>query len=188
MSASNLIVEFKLLHPDAVRPEYKTDGASGMDLCAENDSAPGCWPETDHGYKLGLKLMPMQTSVIGTGIAVSIPQGWEAQIRPRSSLSAKGILCQLGTIDSDYRGELKVVLVNLSGEPFEVKRGDRIAQLVFAPVARAALQRVPEFTTQTKRGEGGFGSTNENMCHVRGHGLPHVYLLGTQRCVHCQSS
>lgn len=161
MSTSNLIVEFKLLHPDAIRPEYKTAGASGMDLCVENDLAPGCWPETEHGYTLNLRLAPMQTVLLGTSIAVSIPAGWEGQIRPRNSLSAKGILCQLGTIDSDYRGELKVVLINLSGEPFEVKRGDRIAQLVFQVVGRATLQRVEQFSKQTERGEAGFGSTGK---------------------------
>lgn len=169
--ASNLIVEFKLLHPDAKRPEYKTDGASGMDLCAFSASecvyqmagAVECEFEAgSDGRERLLKILRLGSGsgvIFGTGIAASIPQGWEAQIRPRSSLSAKGILCQLGTIDSDYRGELKVVLVNLSGEPFEIKRGDRIAQLVFQPVGRAALQKVKEFSSQTARGKGGFGST-----------------------------
>jgi len=160
MSASNLIVEFRLLHPDAKRPEYQTGGASGMDLYADGKEAENQYGGLDVHWTC-LKLSPGWIWRISTGVAILIPTGWEAQIRPRSSLSAKGILCQLGTIDSDYRGELKVVLVNLSGEPFAVRRGERIAQLVFAPVGRAALQEVREFSSRTKRGEGGFGSTGK---------------------------
>lgn len=155
----HLSVEFKLLHPDAKRPEYQTEGASGMDLHALSYNAALFWPLLDDRHWVTLD--PNARIMIGTGIAIALPSGWEAQIRPRSSLSKRGILCHFGTIDADYRGELKVCLTNLSSEPYEIKRGDRIAQLVFAPVGRAALQLVERFSTETKRGEGGFGSSGK---------------------------
>ena len=126
-------------------PAYATDGAAGMDvLSAENVTlAPGeRWP-------------------VATGLAVAIPHGYEIQVRPRSGLALKhgiGVPNAPGTIDSDYRGELKVILINHGESSFEIRRGDRIAQLVLAPVVRASWLKVEELD-ETARGEGGFGST-----------------------------
>jgi dUTP pyrophosphatase len=106
-------------------------------------------------------LPPMGRALIPTGISVALPVGVEAQVRPRSGLAARqGVTClnSPGTIDADYRGEICVILINLGNEPFPVRRGDRIAQLVFAPVLRASL-RVVDDLDATRRGEGGFGHT-----------------------------
>lgn len=126
-------------------PEYATEGAAGMDVVAAED----------------LDLMPGQRHAVATGFKVAIPQGYEIQVRPRSGLALKhGISLPNtpGTIDSDYRGELKVILVNLGAEDFAIARGDRIAQLVLAPVTLAAWQEVDDLD-DTARGAGGFGST-----------------------------
>ncbi|OHD09637.1 dUTP diphosphatase [Sphingopyxis sp. RIFCSPHIGHO2_12_FULL_65_19] len=126
-------------------PAYASDGAAGMDVVAA---------ET-------LTLRPGARHAVATGFAMAIPAGYEVQVRPRSGLALKhGITClnTPGTIDSDYRGEVKVILANLGDEIFEVKRGDRIAQLVPAPVQRAAFAEV-ETLDETQRGAGGFGST-----------------------------
>jgi dUTP pyrophosphatase len=126
-------------------PAYATDGAAGMDIVAAES----------------LTLRPGARAAVATGMALAIPPGWEVQVRPRSGLALKnGITClnTPGTIDSDYRGEVKVILANLSDEYFEVKRGERIAQLVPAQVQRAMLIEVEELD-DTKRGSGGFGST-----------------------------
>lgn len=131
----------------AVLPEYKTAGASGADVCALLDE-----PVT---------LAPMQRALIPTGLSFAIPAGYEVQVRPRSGLAAKnGITClnAPGTIDSDYRGEVKVILINLGQEPFTVRNGDRIAQLVVAPVTTGDFRAVTELDV-TARGNGGFGST-----------------------------
>jgi dUTP pyrophosphatase len=136
--------------PAISAPAYKTDGASGMDL---------------HALE-GTVIRPGATVRIPLGFAIELPAGFEAQIRPRSNLSAQGILCHFGTIDQDYRGELAAVLTNTrqdSGWPskrpsYEVKAGDRIAQLVVAPVERVRIVRVEELS-ETGRGSGGFGST-----------------------------
>jgi dUTP pyrophosphatase len=99
--------------------------------------------------------------MVPTGLAIALPSGYEAQVRPRSGLAAKhGITClnSPGTIDADYRGEVKVILINLGQEPFVIKRGERIAQMIIAPVTRAELKVVAELDV-TKRGTGGFGST-----------------------------
>ncbi len=128
-------------------PGYQTAGASGMDLRADLDAE--------------VRIPPMGRAVIPTGVAVAIPPGVEGQVRPRSGLAAKhGVTClnAPGTIDSDYRGEIRVVLANLGGEPFPVRRGDRIAQLVFAPVLRVSLREVATLD-ETPRGAGGFGHT-----------------------------
>jgi len=128
-------------------PAYQTDGAAGMDLRA--------------GIEGEIVLPPMGRALIPTGISVALPPGIEGQVRPRSGLAARhGVTClnSPGTIDSDYRGEIRVILVNLGDEPFSVRRGDRIAQLVFSPVLRASL-RVVEDLDATRRGEGGFGHT-----------------------------
>ena len=130
-------------------PDYASADAAGMDLAAAvADDAP-------------LMLAPGERAAIPTGLVLAIPQGYEGQVRPRSGLALKNAVTVLnapGTIDADYRGEVKVILVNLGQEPFQITRGMRIAQLVFAPVVRAAMQQVSSLD-ETARGEGGFGST-----------------------------
>lgn len=126
-------------------PAYATDGAAGMDVLAAED----------------VSLAPGARHAVATGLAFAIPPGFEIQVRPRSGLALKhGITVPNtpGTIDSDYRGELKVILINHGAETFEIRRGDRVAQLVLAPVTRASWLEVDELD-QTTRGEGGFGST-----------------------------
>lgn len=128
-------------------PEYKTAGAAGADICAHLE-AP-------------LVMKPLSRAVVPTGLFFAIPQGYEIQVRPRSGLAAKNgvtVLNTPGTIDSDYRGELKVILVNLGDADFTVNDGDRIAQIVAAPVTQAAFSRT-ENLSETERGAGGFGST-----------------------------
>ena len=128
-------------------PAHQTEGASGMDLRADIE-------REIHIPSMGRALVP-------TGISVAIPPGLEGQVRPRSGLAIRhGVTClnSPGTIDSDYRGEICVILVNLGSEPFSVRRGDRIAQLVFSPVVRAAWREM-ETLDPTSRGEGGFGHT-----------------------------
>ncbi len=130
-------------------PAYATADAAGLDLCAAvAEEKP-------------LVLSPGERAAISTGLAFAIPPGFEGQVRPRSGLAlshAVTVLNAPGTIDSDYRGEILVVLVNLGREPFAVTRGMRIAQIVFAPVARVMLQQVQSLEA-TARGDGGFGST-----------------------------
>jgi dUTP pyrophosphatase len=130
-------------------PAYETVDAAGMDLrAAVEDSAP-------------VTLAPGHRAMIPTGLTIALPPGYEAQVRPRSGLAAKhGITClnSPGTIDADYRGEVKAILINLGQEPFVIKRGERIAQMVIAPVTRAEMKVVSELD-ETKRGAGGFGST-----------------------------
>nr|WP_315380485.1 dUTP diphosphatase [uncultured Sphingomonas sp.] len=126
-------------------PRYATDGAAGMDVVAAED----------------LTLAPGARHAVATGFAMAIPAGYEVQVRPRSGLALKhGITClnTPGTIDSDYRGEIKVILANLGTDDFPIARGDRIAQLVPAPVQRADLDEVSSLD-ETARGAGGFGST-----------------------------
>jgi dUTP pyrophosphatase len=130
-------------------PAYETALAAGMDLrAAVADDAP-------------LTLKPMARAMVPTGLAFAVPAGFEAQVRPRSGLAAKaGITClnTPGTIDADYRGEVKVILINLGEEDFVIRRGDRIAQLVIAPVVQAQWSPVDSLD-ETARGAGGFGST-----------------------------
>lgn len=126
-------------------PAYATAGAAGMDVVAAED----------------VVLRPGARQAVATGFSVAIPEGYEIQVRPRSGLALKhGITVpnSPGTIDSDYRGELKVILANLSDDSFPIQRGDRIAQLVLAPVTLAQWQEVDDLDA-TVRGEGGFGST-----------------------------
>ncbi|NIQ38048.1 MAG: dUTP diphosphatase [Proteobacteria bacterium] len=128
-------------------PRYMSEHASGMDLFANLDEE--------------VALNPGDRRLIPTGIAVAIPENYEGQIRPRSGLAIKdgvGIVNSPGTIDSDYRGEIKVILINLGNEPFVVKGGTRIAQLVITPVVRADLEEVEDLP-QTVRNESGFGHT-----------------------------
>jgi len=126
-------------------PAYATDGAAGMDVVAAEE----------------LVLAPGARAAVATGFAIAIPAGYEVQVRPRSGLALKhGVTClnTPGTIDSDYRGEVQVILINLGQNPFAIARGDRIAQLVPAPVQRAMLDEVATLE-DTIRGSGGFGST-----------------------------
>jgi dUTP pyrophosphatase len=126
-------------------PAYATEGAAGLDVVTAED----------------LALQPGERKAVPTGFAIEIPPGYEVQVRPRSGLALKhGITClnTPGTIDSDYRGEVKVILANLGHEVFAVGRGERIAQLVPAPVLRATFEEVSQLT-DTERGAGGFGST-----------------------------
>ena len=130
-------------------PAYETADAAGMDLrAAVGEDAP-------------VALKPGERAMIPTGLTIALPAGHEAQVRPRSGLAAKhGITClnTPGTIDADYRGEVKVILINLGQEAFVIKRGERIAQMVIAPVTRAELNVVATLD-ETLRGSGGFGST-----------------------------
>ncbi len=130
-------------------PAYKTSGSSGMDLVAY--------------IKKKITINPGKTAMIPTGIAVAIPKKYEIQIRPRSGLAAKNgisVLNTPGTIDSDYRGEIKIILINLSQKSFVVKSGDRIAQMILCPVAKGKLKEVKNLP-RTVRGGGGFGSTGK---------------------------
>jgi dUTP pyrophosphatase len=143
-------LQVKLLREGAVPPSYQTDGAAGLDLVA---APPPATPV--------IVIAPGQRALVPTGIAVAIPPGYEGQVRPRSGLAVKAgvtVLNAPGTIDWDYRGEVGVVLQNHGQEPFAVRAGDRIAQLVIAPVARAVVE-VVETLDVTGRGEGGFGHT-----------------------------
>lgn len=126
-------------------PAYATAGAAGMDVVSAED----------------VTIAPMGRHAVATGLALAIPEGYEIQVRPRSGLALKhGITLPNtpGTIDSDYRGELKCIMINLGAEPFEIRRGDRIAQLVVAPVQIGEMVEV-EALDETVRGAGGFGST-----------------------------
>ena len=137
----------KRLSKEVTLPKYETDGSSGLDLSA-------C-------IEKNIKIEPGKSEIIPTGLAVAIPKNYEIQIRPRSGLAAKNQISVLntpGTIDADYRGELKVILINLSDKSFVVERGLRIAQMVLCPVVKAKLREV-ENLEATKRGSGGFGST-----------------------------
>ena len=137
----------KRLSKQVLLPKYETVGSSGMDLAANNEFL--------------IKIEPGKTSIVPTGISLAIPRGFEVQIRPRSGLAAKksiSVLNTPGTIDADYRGEIKVILINLGKEVFEVEKGLRIAQMVVSPVVQVKLEEV-ENLNETERGKGGFGST-----------------------------
>ena len=130
-------------------PVYKTSGSSGMDLVAY--------------IKKKITINPSKIAMVPTGIAVAIPKNYEIQIRPRSGLAAKkgiSVLNTPGTIDSDYRGEIKIILINLSNKSFVVKLGDRIAQMILCPIAKGKLKEV-KMLPRTMRGKGGFGSTGK---------------------------
>ncbi len=149
MSSSTVEVKVRRVRPanDLPLPAYQTALSAGLDLCADLDAE--------------LVLAPLARALVPTGLALELPPHTEGQVRPRSGLAAKQGLTVLnapGTIDADYRGEVKVLLVNLSSAEVRLVRGDRIAQLVVAPVLRAALVEVSELQS-TERGAGGFGST-----------------------------
>jgi dUTP pyrophosphatase len=130
-------------------PAYETELAAGMDLRA---AVPDDQP---------IVIAPGRRAMVPTGLTIALPAGYEAQVRPRSGLAARhGVTClnSPGTVDADYRGEVKVILINLGEEPFTVRRGERIAQMVIATVASAQLKVVAQLS-ETKRGSGGFGST-----------------------------
>jgi dUTP pyrophosphatase len=137
----------KRLSKNILLPKYETDGSSGMDLAASIENE--------------VEIAPGKSAIIPTGLALSIPKNFEIQIRPRSGLAAKNQISVLntpGTIDADYRGELKVILINLGDKIFRVEKGLRIAQMVLCPVIKATLKEV-KILEETKRGTGGFGST-----------------------------
>ena len=137
----------KRLFKEVSIPKYETLGSSGMDIAAYIEKE--------------IEIAPGEKAIIPTGFSLSIPRGFEVQIRPRSGLAAKksiSVLNTPGTIDADYRGEIKIILINLSKAKFLVQNGARIAQMVVCPVVQAELEEVSELN-ETIRGEGGFGST-----------------------------
>ena len=137
----------KRLSKNISLPKYATDGSSGMDLAANIEE--------------DIKIEPGKSAIVPTGLAVSIPKNYEIQIRPRSGLAAKNQISVLntpGTIDADYRGELKIILINHGKNDFKVEKGLRIAQMVLCPVIKAVLKEV-DTLEETERGLGGFGST-----------------------------
>ena len=139
----------KKLNSRVKLPKYKTDGSSGMDLMAFLDKP--------------ISIMPQKSELIPTGLSIAIPDNTEIQIRPRSGLAAKNNISVLntpGTIDSDYRGELKIILYNHGSKEFVVKNEDRIAQMVLVPIIKATFEVVEELP-ETIRGAGGFGSTGK---------------------------
>jgi len=142
----SLTINVKKLDESLSLPAYQTEGSSGLDLYSSED----------------FFLAPGDFKMIPTGIALEIPPGYEGEVRARSGLASKfgiGVLNSPGTIDSDYRGEIKVILFNLSKKDFEVKKGNRIAQLIISKVEKVNLREVKELKT-TKREDGGFGSTD----------------------------
>ena len=142
-------VLIKKLKPSVKLPSYKTNGASGMDLIAYIDKS--------------IELKPGESCLVPTGLAVAFPKEYEIQIRPRSGLAAKNNISVLntpGTIDSDYRGEIKVILFNHSDKKFKINNNDRIAQMILTPVIKMDLEETNDLP-ETIRGEGGFGSTGK---------------------------
>ena len=143
-------VLIRKLEPAVKLPEYKTNGASGMDIIAF--------------IKKPISLKPKMSSIIPTGLSVAFSKNYEIQIRPRSGLAAKNnitILNTPGTIDSDYRGEIKVIIYNHGKEEFIINNGDRIAQMILSPVLKIELEETNGDLPETIRGEGGFGSTGK---------------------------
>jgi dUTP pyrophosphatase len=149
---AELRIQIKRVRPSddpLALPAYMTEGSAGVDLCADIDAE--------------LRLAPMERVLIPTGVAIALPQGLEAQIRPRSGLALKQGLTLVnspGTIDSDYRGEIQVIAINLGEEPIMIERGQRIAQMVIQRVVRAEWQEV-EKLPPSKRQQGGFGHTDK---------------------------
>ena len=139
----------KKLNSKAQLPKYKTSGSSGMDLMALIENP--------------IKIKPQESALIATGISIAIPEGTEVQIRPRSGLAAKssiGVLNTPGTIDSDYRGEIKIILFNHGKEEFTINNNDRVAQMVLMPILKAEFEEVEDLP-ETLRGSEGFGSTGK---------------------------
>lgn len=137
-------LKFKLLTKAARLPQYAHDGDSGMDICATE----------------AVSIFPKSWGVIATGLAAVIPSGYELQVRPRSGMAARdGVVAAFGTVDAGYRGEIKVTLYNHSQNIYSTEIGDRIAQLVLAPVTRAEIEATDDLGEATERGANGFGST-----------------------------
>lgn len=148
LPGGTVVIEFKALHPDAVCPEIKTIGSSGSDVRSVER----------------VELAPGEFKTVNLGFSVAIPEGYEIQVRPRSGLAARHgvtVLNTPGTVDSDYRGEMKVILINHGPKTFSINPGDRIAQFVLAKVEHAHYEEVVELK-DTARGVGGFGSTGRN--------------------------
>ena len=140
-------IQIKKLSSTVSTPKYETPGSSGMDIAAHIENK--------------VIIDPGEKALISTGLSIAIPRGYEVQIRPRSGLAAKKNITVLntpGTIDADYRGEIKVILINLGKEKFVIENGERIAQMVVCPVIQANLEEV-KVLSETERGSGGFGST-----------------------------
>jgi dUTP pyrophosphatase len=148
-----ITVKFKRLSEEfnnILLPSYSTSGSAGMDIRV--------------AIKEPMKLKPMEVEMIATNLSVEIPEGFEIQVRPRSGLAAKhgiGILNSPGTIDSDYRGEVKIILINFSKDDFIIQPGDRIAQIILSKVYRAKLEETKELN-KSKRGDGGFGHSGNS--------------------------
>ena len=143
------VLNIKRLRHNRILPEYKTEGAAGMDLCAAIDEP--------------IELKPLERKLIPTGLKIELEHGYEAQIRPRSGLSIKHgitLINCVGTIDEDYRGEVCVGIVNISNDTYTIQPDERIAQMVITKYEQAKLEVVTELT-DTERGEGGFGSTGK---------------------------
>ena len=150
LTEKKLKVQFVKVHPKAQLPTYATSGSAGMDLTNVLDKP--------------LTLKPLDRAKVGTGLILVLPPGYEGQVRPRSGLSAKyGITLTncVGTIDSDYRGEVCCLMINLGNEPYTIEPGERIAQLVIAPVVHVEVEFIEKIPEETKRGSGGFGSTGK---------------------------
>ena len=140
-------VKVKKLHPNAIVPRYMTEHAAGMDLCTVADEP--------------IVLEPGERTLLPTGLAMEIPPGYEGQVRPRSGLALKkgiALVNSPGTIDADYRGEIGIIIINHGNQAVEIMPGDRVAQLIVAPVTRAALIEVDDLN-DTVRNSGGFGHT-----------------------------
>lgn len=144
-----MILKIKRLENNRILPEYKTEGAAGMDLCAAINEP--------------VLLKPLERKLIPTGLKIELEHGYEAQIRPRSGLSIKHgitLINCVGTIDEDYRGEVCVPIVNISNEEYTIQPDERIAQMIIAKVEQAKIEVVTELSS-TQRGAGGFGSTGK---------------------------
>ena len=140
-----MTLKFKRIHPEATLPAYGHEGDAGMDVRSVEE----------------LEILPGARALVHTGLVMMLPPGWEAQVRPRSGLALKHgvtVLNTPGTIDAGYRGEVGVILANFGSEPFRVAKGDKVAQIVVAPVVRAGIVEAAE-VDDTERGAGGFGST-----------------------------
>ncbi len=151
----SITVDVEILPHGSVLPSYQTAGAAGADLCAAIDK--------------NIILKPFERYLVPTGLKIALPVGYEAQLRPRSGLALKnGIMLPNtpATIDSDYRGEIKVILINLGQEDFIIEQGMRIAQMVIAPVQQALFNTVDNIQNDTMRGENGFGSTGVKIASL----------------------
>jgi dUTP pyrophosphatase len=140
-----MTLKFRRIHPDAALPSYAHEGDAGMDVRSVED----------------VEIAPGSRALVHTGLVMMLPPGWEAQVRPRSGLALKHgvtVLNTPGTIDAGYRGEVGVILANFGEGPFKVAKGDKVAQIVVAPVERAEIVESAELD-ETERGSGGFGST-----------------------------